>query len=99
MSVSYGDIMDSGGVWILIGIGLGLLATIGLGVLVTVRRRKTGATAAQEMSGDQWLTLGFVFAGAGIALMISIGPHMAFMLAIGVIYMAIGLRIKRQETK
>jgi len=91
--------MDGGGIWILVGIGVGLLATIGLGVLVMVRRRKTGATAAQEMSGDQWLSMGVVFTGAGIALMLTIGPLMAFMVAIGVIYMAIGLRSKRQETK
>lgn len=91
--------MDGGGIWILVGIGVALLATIGLGVLVMVRRRKTGATAAQEMSGDQWLSMGFVFTGAGIALMLTIGAHMAFMVAVGVIYMAIGLRIKRQESK
>ncbi len=91
--------MDGGGAWVLVGIAVGLLATIGLGVLVVVRRRQTGATAAEEMSGDQWLAMGFVFTGAGIALMLTIGPFMAFMVAVGVIYMGVGLRIKRQETK
>jgi hypothetical protein len=91
--------MDAGGIWVLVGIALGLLATVGVAVLVVVRRRKMGATAGEEMTGDQWLTMGVVFMGAGVALMASIGPHMAFMLAIGVVYMAIGLRVKSQEPK
>lgn len=91
--------MDVGGIWVLIGITLGLLVTIGLGVLVVVRRRRWGATAEQEMTADQWFTLGIVFTGTGVALMAAIGPQMAFMLAIGIIYMAIGLRMKRQEPK
>jgi hypothetical protein len=91
--------MDAGGIWVLVGITMGLLVTVGLAVLVVVRRRKMGATAADEMTGDQWLTMGVVFMGAGVALMAAIGPHMAFMLAIGVVYMAIGLRVKSQEPK
>jgi hypothetical protein len=91
--------MDIDGIWVLVGIALGLLITIALGVLVMIRRRKMGATTADEMTADQWLTMGFVFTGTGIALVAAIGPPMLFMVAIGVIYMAIGARMKRQQPK
>jgi hypothetical protein len=99
VTATYGEIMDAAGAWVLVGIALGLLVTIGLGVLVFVRRRNMGATAPDDMTGDQWLTLGFVFMGAGIALVAAIGVQMVFMVAIGVVYLAIGLRMKRQEPK
>lgn len=88
--------MDSGGIWVLVGIGLGLVATIGLAFLV-LRRRKLADTASEEMTADQWFTLGIVFMGAGVALMASLGLHMAFMVAIGAIYMGMGARMKRQN--
>lgn len=91
--------MDVGGIWVLVAIALGLLATIGLGVLVVVRRRKMGATVPDEMTGDQWVTLGVVFMGAGVALVATIGLQMLFMVAIGAIYLAIGARMKSRESK
>lgn len=91
--------MGSGEIWVLVGVGLGLLLTIGLVVFAMLRRRNLGATAPEEMSADRWFALGVVFTGAGVALMASIGPQMAFMLAIGLIYMVIGARMKRRQPK
>jgi hypothetical protein len=82
--------------WILIGIVAGFVA-VGVLLIAAFVTRRSGDTArlGAEMTGDQWLTLGIVFAGAGAALMAAIGVWMIGMVATGVIYMGIGIWMKR----
>lgn len=82
--------------WVLLGLVLGLIAVaVGLGTVFVVRRRDPALREA--MSGDQMFTLGVIFTGTGIALSVSIGPHMLGIMALGIIYMGIGAAMKRRE--
>ena len=41
---------------------------------------------------DQLFAVGIVFIGAGVALMVAVGPGMVGLLALGVVFMAAGAR-------
>jgi hypothetical protein len=83
-------------VWIAIAMGLVLLA---VGVLVTVLllARRSGDVGAGTMSPDDLVTLGIVFVGAGVALSVTIGPFMIWMVGLGLAYMAMGRSRKHHE--
>ena len=51
------------------------------------------------MTADTWISLGIIFAGTGAALMATIGPFMAWMVVVGIIYLGIGARMKRGEPR
>jgi hypothetical protein len=82
--------------WTLVGIVAGLV-TVGvlLVVVVIARRRDDTSQLGAEMTADQWFTLGVILAGAGAALTATIGVWMIWMVAMGVIYMGVGIRMKR----
>jgi len=83
-------------VWIVIAIGAA--AGIILAIALLIRRRQNeGQSAPVTMTGDQWFTIGVVFLGAGIALSISTSPGLLGMVALGIIYMVIGVAKKREE--
>ncbi len=92
--------MDGTTVWILISAGLvgGVAMTV---ALIVVSRRRAGQRATAEsagtgeMSPEQWISLGTVFAGAGVALTLTIGSSMLGMVALGFVYLIIGIRKKR----
>ena len=75
--------------WILVGIALAA-------VVVARRRSKRGPLGA-EMTADQWLTLGIVFAGAGAALTATIGVWMIGMVVLGIVYLGIGIWMKHND--
>lgn len=82
--------------WVVVALAIGLVAVaVGVIAMVVVGRRTPGSTP--EMTGDQFLTLGIVFIGAGVALMVAIGPGMIGIMVLGIIYMGMGARMKRQE--
>jgi hypothetical protein len=84
--------------WIVVGLLVGLVAVGVLLVAALIARRRGEPTRlGTQMSGDQWLTLGVVFAGAGAALMATLGIWMVGMVAIGVVYMGIGISMKRSN--
>lgn len=84
--------------WILIGVMIGLVAGGVLLVAMVVARNRSGSpSAAAALTADQWLTLGIVFSGVGAALMATIGVWMVGMVAIGVIYLGIGISMKRSS--
>lgn len=87
--------------WVVIVIGMGLVA-VSVALALTLVRRNRGirsSSGARQMTGDEWATMGFVYIGAGIALAISLGPQMIFMVAIGTVFLAMGMRLKREEPK
>jgi hypothetical protein len=86
--------------WVVIGLALGLAIVGALLVAVLITRHKYKATPqrASEISGDQMLSLGVIFTGAGVALTASLGPPMIVMIALGIIYMVMGSRMKRRES-
>jgi len=80
---------------VLIALGVGLLAVvISIGVMFMIRRRSAGEPFGSELTADQWIALGVVFTGAGVALVISLGPGAIALLAVGAIYLAMGVRMK-----
>lgn len=82
--------------WVVVALVIGLIAVaVGLTAVVVVRRRSPGS--APEMTGDQLLTLGVIFTGTGVALGLTIGPAMLGIMALGIVYMAMGAWMKRQE--
>jgi len=82
--------------WTLIGIVIGLVTVGVLLVAVVIARRRGDTTQlGAEVTADQWFTLGVIFAGAGAALTATIGVGMVWMVAMGVIYMGMGIRMKR----
>lgn len=87
--------------WIVLGLSVGMLALVTLGVVLWMSNRGDDAgargTSSREMSGDEMFTLGVVFAGAGVALSVSLGPAMIGMFAIGIVFMVLGIRKKRSE--
>ena len=83
-------------VWILIAIGAAAGIILSISLLIK-RRRSDGQSAPVDMTGDQWLALGVVFLGAGVALWISTGPAMLGMVALGIIYIGMGVTKKREE--
>lgn len=84
--------------WVLVGLVVGLVAVgVALAVAVVARRRSEGVPLGSEMTSDQWLTLGIVFAGAGAALTATIGVWMIGMVVLGIVYMGIGIRMKRNH--
>jgi NADH:ubiquinone oxidoreductase subunit 2 (subunit N) len=66
-------------------------------VLITRRRQPDTTSAAAEPSADQWFALGIIFTGAGVALTVALGPFMIWMMALGIIYMGMGARMKRDR--
>lgn len=85
-------------VWVLAGIVVGLVVVGVLLVAVLVaRRRPDAAPLGAEMTADQWLTLGIVFAGAGAALTATVGVWMVGMVVLGIVYMGIGIWMKRSN--
>ena len=82
--------------WIVIGLIVGLIAAVVVGLLMVTMRRDPGEPK-QEMTGDEMFTLGVVFTGAGVALFVSVGPAMLGMFVLGIIFMVMGARKKRDE--
>ncbi len=81
--------------WVAIGIGLvAVLVAIALVILVSRRDPDRPRT---EMAGDEMFNLGIIFTGAGVALWVSAGPSMIGILALGVIFMLMGARKKREQ--
>ena len=81
--------------WVLVALVLGLIAAgVALFAVIVARRRHPETT---PMTGDQLIALGVIFTGAGVALTISAGPYMLGMLALGIIYLAMGARMKHRE--
>ncbi len=93
--------MDSTLVWILISVGAVVGVTM-IVALVVASRRRAGqhasgeSTPTGEMSPEQWISLGTVFAGAGVALTLTIGPAMLGMVALGLVYLIIGIKKQRE---
>lgn len=85
--------------WVAIALIVGLVAIGGvvLAVLIGRRREAEGGNVGTEMTGDQWMSLGVIFTGAGVALTITLGPFMIWMIGIGVIYLGMGARMKRDH--
>ncbi|MGI9643525.1 MAG: hypothetical protein ACR2N9_12195 [Acidimicrobiia bacterium] len=80
--------------WILFSIGVGFVAIVIVAVLAT-RDRK--ARPNSDISGDDLFALGVVFVGAGVAMSVTLGPIMVWMIALGVIYMGMGTQKKRHH--
>ncbi len=80
---------------VLVGIIFGVV--VAGAVIYAATRRRSDPEWSNTMTGDQWLTLGIVFTGAGTALTASVGPAMLGMVALGLIYMAMGVSTKRKE--
>ena len=76
--------------WAAISLVVGLIA---VATMLLARRDDPPA----EMSADQWITMGIVFTGAGVVMAIAMGPWMIPMIAIGIVYLAMGARKKRGE--
>lgn len=84
--------------WVIVSIVVALLAVlIGVGVVLTIRRRSPDEPFGSEMSADQWTALGVVFFGTGVALWLTVGPAMIGMTAMGLIFMAVGIRVNRDS--
>jgi hypothetical protein len=92
--------MDGTTVWILISVGL-VVGVAMTAALVVASRQRAGQRASAEsagtgeMSPEQWISLGTVFAGAGVALTLTIGSAMLGMVALGLVYLIIGIMKKR----
>ena len=86
--------------WVLISLVVGLVAVVVAAIAVLVARRRSAAGhEASEMTRDQWITLGVIFTGTGVVMTATLGPYMVWMIALGVIYMALGARMKRTPPK
>jgi hypothetical protein len=84
--------------WVLVGIVVVLVAVgVGLAAAVVARRRSETAPLGAEVTADQWITLGIVFSGAGAALTATIGVWMIGMVVLGIVYMGIGMWMKRNH--
>ena len=83
--------------WVLVsvGVGLGSIAAVLVAYLATRRNRSGRGQPAAELSSNQWFSLGIIFTGAGAALTATLGPVMAWMIGVGIIYMGMGTRSKR----
>lgn len=81
--------------WILFSIGVGFVTVVIAAVLVT--RDFSAPQPRSEISGDDLFSLGVVFAGAGVAMAVTLGPIMIWMIALGIIYMAMGTRRRRHQ--
>ncbi len=85
--------------WVVVGLVIGLVAVgVGIAAVLVVRRRDPDL-AESRMTGDQLFMLGVIFTGTGVALAVSIGPHMLGILALGIIYMGMGATMKRRDAK
>lgn len=80
--------------WVTIGIVVGLV-TAGILTALLVRRRRAHPDQVLDMSADELLTLGVVFAGAGVALFATIGVAGIGLLAVGLVFMGMGIQRKR----
>lgn len=80
--------------WILFSIGVGFVAIVIVAVLAT---RERNTQPRSEISGDDLFSLGVVFVGAGVAMSVTLGPIMIWMIALGVIYMGMGTQKKRHQ--
>ena len=80
--------------WITIGIVVGLV-TAGILTALLVRRRRDHPGRGLDMSADELLTLGVVFAGSGAALFTTIGVAGVGLFASGLVFMALGIHRKR----
>ena len=85
--------------WIAVALVVGLVAIGGvvLAVLIGRRREAEAGSLGSEMSADQWISLGVIFTGAGTALTITMGPFMIWMIGLGIIYLGMGARMKRDH--
>lgn len=82
--------------WIVLGLIVGLIAVVSLGAVIW-RASRREHPARTDMTGEELFTLGVVFTGAGVALSISIGPAMIGMLALGLVFMVLGARKRRNH--
>lgn len=78
------------------------IALVAIGVTIAMvlitRRPQAGTTSATaEPSADQWFALGIIFTGAGVALTVALGPIMIWMVALGIIYMGMAARVRRDR--
>ncbi len=80
--------------WVTIGLVVGLVTAATLTALL-VRRRRAHPDQVLDMSADELLTLGVVFAGAGVALFATIGVAGIGLLAVGLVFMGMGIQRKR----
>jgi len=81
--------------WVLFSIGVVFVVVV-IGAVVMTRDRSAPQTRS-ELSGDDLFSLGVVFAGAGVAMSLTLGPFMIWMFALGIIYMAMGTRRRRRQ--
>ena len=84
-----------GYMWVLLGVGIVFVFVVFVAVFLT--RDGSAAEPAADMSGDDLFSLGVVFTGAGVAMAITLGPFMIWMVALGVTYMALGTARKRHQ--
>lgn len=86
--------------WIAVALVVGL-ASMGIlvGAVLIGRAQAESGTLGAAMSGDQWAMLGVVFTGAGAALMATTGPSMVWLVVLGIIYLGMGVRMKRGQHK
>jgi hypothetical protein len=61
--------------WVVLALVVGLLAVVGLllVVLITRRRRHVGGQTASELRPDQFMALGMIFTGTGVATTVAVG--------------------------
>jgi hypothetical protein len=86
-------------VWVVAGLSIALIAA-GVAVVVVIRRRLSGdSPSTPAASADQWFALGVIFTGAGVALTATLGPFMIWMIALGVVYLGMGARMRRDGPK
>ena len=83
--------------WVAIGIGIGLIAGLVAIVVVIAFSRRDPKRPQAELAGDEMFNLGIVFTGAGVALWVSVGPSMIGIFALGLIFMVMGARKKREQ--
>lgn len=83
------------GMWVMFSLGVVFVAIVIVAVLAT--RERSTARPTSDVSGDDLFALGVVFTGAGVAMAVTLGPIMIWMVALGVIYMAMGTRRKRHQ--
>lgn len=84
--------------WVIIGIIVGLLAILGLFVtMVAVQRRTPDDSVGTDVTAEQWFGLGVTFIGAGVALLLTLGPAMIGMIGVGAVFVVLGARIRRDQ--
>ena len=69
------------------------------GIVAVGASRGRGASPPAEMTSQQWIALGTVFLVVGIATMPTLGLGMIGMTVGGVIFLAMGLRARRDEAE